>query len=169
MQHEIEHLYEDLTAERYWRAFLLEDSYREQWYGQLKLGIDWIDVNVQGSWPDLRIERRLHVVPDRDLPRPLKKLLRGAALVKEHGVLDVSAGTFTVNIILPVIGRLIDFYGTYRWEQLPSGTLRRTWHCRCDAKIPIVGTRIEKYLLDEMTSSQAQALAFNKRYFSAES
>lgn len=164
MEQRLEHRF-DVSAERFWRTYLLDEAYGRALYDHLRLKIAHKAVRQQGEGPDLVISRELHLLPDRDVPSALAKLLKGATLVKEQGHFDARARRFEVNVELPVIGRLVDFTGRYSWSDGLSEGFVRVWEGHCVARVPLVGRALERYFLGEVETSLAEAHAFTNSWF----
>lgn len=148
------------SSERFWSVVLLDPAYQDALYRELRLKIEHCAIEREEGAGGLRLRRELHLTPDRELPGALRKLVRGAALVKERASFDAQAGRMTIEIELPVIGPWVDFRGTYTWRMVGPGQLQRDWDAHCRARIPLVGRQIEAYLLGEMRASFEQGYRF---------
>ncbi|MBK8482694.1 MAG: DUF2505 domain-containing protein [Proteobacteria bacterium] len=155
----IEHTFA-ASAERFWSMVLLDPDYQDALYRALRLKIEHCAIEREDGEGGLRLRRELHLTPDRELPSALRKLVRGAALVKERASFDAQAGRMTIEIELPVIGAWVDFRGTYTWRMVGPARLQRDWDARCRARLPLVGRQIETYLLGEMRTSFEQGYRF---------
>jgi len=95
----------------------------------------------------------------------LDKLMRGANLVTEHADYDARAGRLISTVELPVIGPRVDFGGRYTWQPTDRGSgIRRVYEGWCDAGIPLVGRKVEKFLLQETRESFGQVYDFTSRF-----
>ena len=66
---------------------------------------------------------------------------------------------------LPVIGARVDLGGRYTWQPLDGGErMRRVYQGWCDAGIPVVGGKVEKFLLQETQESFDQVFDFTTRF-----
>lgn len=166
MKHTIEHVF-DTSPERLWEVFFFDETYGRGLYERLRLRVARRELQREGEGASLIVRRKLHLNPERELPAALRRLLQGASTVRETGEFNAALRRYSVKIELPVIGNLVDFGGEYTWETLPNGQLRRIWRGRCDAKIPLIGGRLEAHLLGEIEQSMAENFAFTRDYLRA--
>lgn len=158
MNQTIEQSY-DVSPERFWDVFLFDEAYSRALYEHLKLNVQKREVE-RGE----RVRRVVHMMPERNVPRLVDKLLMGASLVKERGEYDPDRQRMTIEIELPVVGSRVRFGGTYSSVSGGSGGFRLVWQTYCEARIPLVGGRLERYLLDEVKQSFADQYVFTKRW-----
>lgn len=166
VKHTIEHVF-DTSPERLWEVFFFDETYGRGLYERLRLRVARSELQREGEGEALIVRRKLHLNPERELPATLRRLLQGTSTVKETGEFNAALGRYSVTIELPVIGNLVDYGGEYTWETLPSGQVRRIWRGRCDARIPLVGGRLEAYLLGEIEKSLAENFAYTREYLRA--
>lgn len=152
-----------LAPDAFWQLFLVDDAFRDAFYAHLALELEHLDIKTHGEGDDLVIERDIEMTPRRDLPGFLKKVLAGASKVREKGRYSARERTYSVEIVLPVIGRRVDFTGVYSWPASERET-QRHWLARCHARIPLFGGRLESYLLSEVQKSHAAGAEFTRRY-----
>lgn len=148
---------------RFWRVTLLDSDYLEGLYEHLSLKIEDLELFHEGSGDDLVVRRTLRYVAERQKPGVLDKLMRGANLVTEHADFDARAGRLISTVELPVIGSRVDFGGRYTWQPLDGG-IRRVYQGWCDAGIPLVGRKVEQFLLQETRDSFDQVYDFTSRF-----
>lgn len=151
-------------ALRFWQVTLLDEDYQRGLYQHLALKIEHRELVSEGQGEDLRVRRTLHYVAQRNTPALLKKVLGGTNLVKEHTDFDARAGRMVNTVELPVIGSRVDFGGHYRWESLPGERLHRVYQGWCKARIPLVGRKLETFLLEETRRSFDQVHEFTHRW-----
>lgn len=163
MRQTIEHVF-DTSPERLWEVFFFDDDFARGLYERMKLRVDHRELQREGQGETLIVRRKLHIVPDREVPGVLKKLLSGASTVKETGEFNAALRRYSVKIEVPVIGSMVDYGGEYTWETLPSGQTRRVWTGRCEARIPLISAKVEKYLLGEIEQSMADNYAYTKQW-----
>lgn len=155
----------DAGPERFWRVTLLDEDYLQGLYEFLSLKIEHKEIVSEGEGDDLVVRRTLHYVAERRKPGVLDKLMRGANLVKEHADFDARAGRLISTVELPVIGPRVDFGGRYSWQPLDGGRrMRRDYVGWCDVGIPLVGRKVQKFLVEETRQSFDQVYDFTRRF-----
>lgn len=171
MRHTIEHVF-DTSPERLWEVFFFDEAYARGLYERLRLRVERRDLQHEGSGDTLIVRRKLVIVPERELPPALRRLMAGAAsygvtratAVTETSEFNAALRRYSVRIDLPMIGAMVDYGGDYTWESLPSGQLRRVWTGRCEARIPLVSAKIEQFLLGEVERSLADGAVYTRQY-----
>lgn len=159
MEQRIEHIFETTPA-RFWNTFLLDEAFRKAVYAHMNLKIARLELQHDGDGDALSVQRTIEIVPERNAPAFLQKLLAGASLVKEVGIYDAQKQEMTVSIELPVIGKRVEFGGRYTWEVLGENRFKRIWVGYCNARIPLLGKKLESYLLDEVQQTLDQVHGF---------
>ena len=152
-----------IAPRAFWQLFLLDDDFRAAFYEHLALDLEHLDIKTHGEGDDLVIERDIEMTPHRDLPGFLKKALSGASKVRERGRYSARERKYEVEIVLPVIGRRVDFRGVYTWADSDHET-RRTWRATCNARIPLFGGKLESFLLGQVEDSHQRGALFTERY-----
>ena len=163
MRQTIEHVF-DTSPARLWEVFFFDEAYARGLNERLRLRVERRELQHEGSGDTLIVRRKLQFVPDRELPPVLKRLFSGASSVKETGEFNAALRRYSVKIELPMIAAMVDYGGDYTWETLPSGQVRRVWHGRCEARIPLVGAKLEAYLLAELERSLGEGAGFTRQY-----
>ncbi|PCC66880.1 Protein of unknown function [Nannocystis exedens] len=166
MRHTIEHVF-DTSPERLWEVFFFDEDYARGLYERMRLTVVRRDLQREGEGPNLIVRRKLQLAADRELPGALKRLFQGTSTVTEIGEFNAALRRYSVTIQVPVIGNLVDYGGEYTWDILPSGQLRRVWKGHCDARIPLVGGKLEAYLLGEIEKSMAENFAYTRDWLKA--
>lgn len=163
VRHTIEHVF-DTSPERLWEVFFFDEAYARGLNERMRLRVEHRELQHEGRGDTLIVRRKLHIVPDRELPPVLRRLFSGASTVKESGEFNAALRRYSVKIELPVIGAMVDYGGDYTWETLPSGQVRRVWNGRCEARIPLVGGKLEAYLIGELERSLADGALYTRQY-----
>jgi hypothetical protein len=166
VKHTLEHVL-DTSPERLWEVFFFDEAYAQGLQERLRLRVVRRELQHEGSGATRIVRRTLHMAPERELPAVLRRLVGEGSVVKETGEFNAALRRYSVDIALPVIGDLVRYGGEYTWDTLPSGQLRRIWSGRCEAKIPLVGGKIEAFLLAELERSLATAYAYTREYLRA--
>ena len=163
MRQTIEHVF-DTSPARLWEVFFFDEAYARGLNERLRLRVERRELQHEGSGDTLIVRRKLQFVPDRELPPVLKRLFSGASSVKETGEFNAALRRYSVKIELPMIAAMVDYGGDYTWDTLPSGQVRRLWSGRCEARIPLIGARVEAYLLGELERSLSEGALYTRQY-----
>lgn len=162
MQYTIEDTF-DVSAERYWEVFFSEEYNAALWPA---LDVDWtlLELDRQGEGKDLVIRRRARLVPRREVPKALQKLVSGTISYEEHNVYRASASAMETNTIPSFGADRIDNHGTYSVEPLGENKCKRVWKGVCKCKIPLIGGKVEDFLVGQVRESYGKATEFTRRW-----
>jgi len=163
MLHTIEQRFE-VPAERLWQVFFFDDAFAAGLAERLRVRVSDSELQHEGAGPTLLIHRRRSLTPTRVLPAAVDRLLGSQRTIVESGEFSAQHRRYSVKLELPRIAARVRCEGEYTWESLPEGGLRRIWHGCCEARIPVVGPTIERYVLAEIENSLAEAHAFTCRW-----
>ena len=163
MLHTIEHRFE-VPAERLWQVFFFDDAFGQALAERLRLRVSDSELQHEGAGPTLLVHRRRSLTPTRVLPAAIDRLIGAQRTIVESGDFSAQHRRYSVKLELPRIGGRVRCDGEYTWDALPEGGLRRVWQGRCEARIPVVGPAIERYLLAEIANSMAETHAFTSRW-----
>jgi hypothetical protein len=159
MDYRIEHDFKS-SADAVQQATFFDETFCRQLYQHLKLQIESFETRSETNAGGERVIRDLKFVAERQASGPLAKLLKGQSLVTQRETFDCAAKTLKVEIQLPVIGKRVEMGGLYTWQDLGDNGCRRTWAGYCSASIPLLGRKIERFLVDETHTSMAQTFDF---------
>jgi hypothetical protein len=163
MQYRIEDTF-DVSPAYYWETFFSEEFNRELWP---YLNIEWslIRFERRGEGENLVIDREQRLTPRREVPKLIQKFVDGAISYVEKNHLVARDNRVEVETISTFAADKIINKGIYRLEPLGPKQVRRVWDAICECKIPLVGGKIEKYLVDEVKQSYAKTTEFTRRWF----
>jgi hypothetical protein len=164
MEQHLQHEFPSIEADDFWQMYFLDEQYGQALHRHLALRLEKSEIETRGEGDTLHIVRKTEMVPDRNIPVVIDKVLKGARVVKECSTYDAKTKTMTLTVGIPTIGRLIDYGGQYRWTDRAGGGFVRTWKGYCNAKIPLVGRKFERFLLDEMEKGLQNAFEFTVEY-----
>jgi hypothetical protein len=159
MLHTIEHRFE-VPAARLWQVFFFDDAFGDALAEHLRLRVSESELQHEGVGPTLLVRRRRSLTPTRVLPTPLDRLIGAQRTVTESGDFSAQQRRYTVTLELPALGSRVRCDGEFTWETLADGGLRRVWRGRCDARVPVLGPTIERYLLAEIATNLSESHAF---------
>lgn len=163
MLHTIEQRFE-VPAERLWQVFFFDDAFGEALAEHLHLRVSDSELQHEGQGPTLLVHRRRSLTPTRTLPATIDRLLGAQRTIVETGDFSALHRRYSVRLELPRIGGRVRCDGEYTWQPLADGGLQRVWQGRCEARIPVVGPAIERYLLAEIANTLAETHAFTGRW-----
>ena len=118
---------------------------------------------VSRAIEDRTIERAVKVGPDREVPKPVAKVI-GANKIEytEHLKYTFGAHQGSWYTISSIMSDKVDTRGTFGFEELPDGVLR--W---VDGEIKVkifgVGGLVEKFIVADIERSYQQAADFTQR------
>jgi hypothetical protein len=162
MQYVIENTF-DVSAKRYWEVFFSED-YAAGLFPHLE--IDWklLKFEKQGEGDDLVIIREAELTPHRQPPKVLQKLITTKIKYVESNVYTASKSEMTTKITPNFGADRVSNGGVYKVEPLGPDKCKRVWEGVCTCKIPLIGGRIEDYLVGEVKESYRGATTFTRKW-----
>lgn len=162
MEYRIEDTF-DCSAERYWEIFF-SDEYNAGLWPALDIVRELLAFERKGEGPSLRIHREQRLVPQREVPGFIKKLVSGAITYVEKNDF-VAADNLMRTVTIPGFAAdRITTTGTYRLEPLGESRCKRIWDGVCECRIPLVGGKVEKQLVDEVRESYRRATDFTRKW-----
>lgn len=141
----------DGSAGDYWWTFFSDECTREQYEA---VGVRDFDV-IERTDDGQRVVRVVRVTPARELPGFIRKLTGASLSYTERTELDRIAGTATTEVTPATLGGRITVRGTHRIEALSGDRIERVFSGAIEARVPLVGGRIESAILADMESSYA--------------
>lgn len=163
MLHTIEQRFE-VPAERLWQVFFFDDEFSAALAERLRVRVSDSELQHEGAGPTLLIHRRRSLTPTRVMPAVVDRLLGVQRTIVESGDFSAQHRRYSVKIELPRVGARVRCDGEYTWESLPGGGVQRIWQGCCEARIPVIGPTIERYVLGEIEHSLAETFAFTSRW-----
>jgi hypothetical protein len=162
MEYRIEDSF-DLCAERYWEMFFSEEYNAAMW-PTLDIGREQLVFERSGEGPDTRIHREQRLVPQREVPRFIKRLVSGAITYVEKNDFTAADNVMKTVTIPGFASDRIRTTGTYRLEPLGPSKVKRVWEGVCECKIPLLGGKVEKHLVEEVRESYRRATVFTRQW-----
>jgi len=159
----IEHLF-DVSPERLWQVHFFDAEHERGLHDRLRLRAVERELQYEGAGETLVVHRRVRLLVERTPPVVLGRLLGAGKVVTETGDFSAAHRRYSVTLALPMLAGSVRCDGEYTWDTLPGGATRRVWQGRCEARIPLVGSTLERYLLAEIENSLAEAHAFTRRW-----
>ena len=141
------------TREHYWRAFFDDACTREQYD---LIGVRAFEVKDRRDDGETLV-RTLRVLPARDFPAFMRKLFGTSLGFTETTTWYRSEGRAETRVTPDMMAARIDITGTHSVIDTPSGGLARVFSGQIAIAIPLVGTRIERLVHDDLEKSYVQS------------
>jgi hypothetical protein len=162
MEYRIEDTF-DASAERYWEIFF-SDEYNAALWPALDIQRELLVFDRKGEGAELRIHREQRLVPQREVPGFIKTLVSGAITYVEKNDFVAADNAMRTVTIPGFAADRITTTGTYRLEPLGANRCKRIWEGVCECRIPLVGGKVEKQLVDEVRESYRRATDFTRKW-----
>lgn len=153
----------DTSLEHYWQVFF-DDAYNAELYKRLKVGREVLEVKQEGEGESLVIRRKVKLSPQREVPALVAKFVKGAITYTEQGVFTARTNTLEVVTIPGFMAEQLTTRGTYKVQSLGPTKVRRTWDGEISCKIPLLGGKVEKHIVDEVTASYRDTTEFTRKW-----
>lgn len=166
MQHAIQQVFA-ATPERLWDTYFFDEAFNQGLHARLGLQVDDRSLQHEGTGASLVVRRRQRYTARRALPllpAPLRRMIGPGTTIIETGDFCARRRRFSLGLELPGVLRIVDCGGEFTWETLPDGQLQRTWHGRCESRLPILGDRLARYVLGEIEGSLVESHVFLARW-----
>jgi len=159
MRFSVEHVFRGITLAEYERLYFDED------FNVALCAAVRLSRNVKkNTRSDEAISRIVKVGPDREIPKPVQKVL-GVERIEYEEHVDYRFGTFkgrwqTIPGVLP---NKVKSEGSFSFTETAGG-VRRLVEGDIEVRILGVGSVIEKFIVSDVEKSYADAAAFTQRY-----
>jgi hypothetical protein len=139
----------DATPEEFWRVFHHE-PYNVELYQ--RIGVKERTV-LDRSEDDATIKWAVRIVPKRDLPSLIKKVIGGDLGYTEISTYHKGKNSIDVRVEPTLMKERTKIQGVYTVAALGPRRIRRTFEGDIHFDMPIVGKKIEATVLDDMRRS----------------
>lgn len=153
----------ETTPQRYWEVFF-DEEYNRRLFEALKIGREVLEDRREGEGDALEIRRKLRLTPQREVPAALQRFVKGAIAYVEDNHFRARTNAMEVVTTPSMLADSIVTRGTYRLEVAGPRRVRRIWDGEVSVKIPLVGGKAEKMLVDEVTASYKATTDFTRRW-----
>lgn len=153
----------DTSLEHYWRVFW-DDAYNLELYKRLRVGREVLEVKQEGEGEALVIRRKVKLSPQREVPALIAKFVKGAITYTEQGVFTARTNTLEIVTIPGFMADQMTTRGTYRVQSLGPAKVRRTWDGEISCKVPLLGGKVEKHIVEEVTVSYRDTTDFTRTW-----
>jgi hypothetical protein len=153
----------ETTVDGYWEMFF-SDDYNDGLWEFLDIDREQVEFRKEGEGADEVIHRRQKLVPRREVPKVLKKVVGDAIAYEEVNVFRRKASTMEVTTIPNFLSDKFDAKGTYEVKEIGPGRVIRIWEAYCSCKVPLVGGKIEQHIVGEVQDSYRRTTEFTRRW-----
>lgn len=153
----------ETTVDAYWEMFF-SDAYNAALWEALDIDRVQVEFRREGEGENEVIHRRQKLVPRREVPKVLKKIVGDAIAYEEINVFRRKTSTMEVTTIPNFLSEKFDAKGTYRVEEAGPGRVVRIWEAHTSCKVPLVGGKIEEHIVGEVRDSYARTTAFTRKW-----
>lgn len=160
-QRRIEHTF-DCDVETFWDELFLSEEFNKQLFLE-RLGFSRWELLKQEETAD-GVRRVVEASPStRDIPGPLKRVLKQGLGYREEGEWFRSKSEYTLRVTPNSLPDKLDISGEMR--VLPEGTgCRRIYDAHVTARIFAVSGLLESRMLDDIAESYEQSATFSREW-----
>ena len=159
MHFSVRHTFRGISREEYEQLYF-DESFNEALCSAVKLARDVQSIDRS----DAHIARVVKVGPDRQVPKPVAKILKADRIqYAEH--LDYKFGSFkgTWRTIPDILANKVVSEGTFAFQEANGGVLRVV-DGEIKVKILGVGGVVEKFIVGDVEKSYEDAARFTQRW-----
>ncbi|HLT36206.1 MAG TPA: DUF2505 domain-containing protein [Enhygromyxa sp.] len=151
------------TPDKYWDMFF-SDAYNEALWKHLDIDRQVIEFRREGQGAAEVIHRVQKLTPRRDVPSALRKLVKDAISYEERNVWRRADNAMEVVTIPNFFADKFTAKGVYKLEPVGPDKLRRIWKASCECRVPLVGGKVEKHVVDEVKRSYQATTIFTRKW-----
>lgn len=139
----------DAEPAQFWKVFFHE-AFNEDMYRRIKVKERRI---LKYEENDATILRDVKIMPERDLPGFMKKIVGGDFGYIEHNVIYKGKDSMDV-VIEPTLWKdKTKMSGVFKVEALAPGKCRRSFEGSVEVSVPLLGRKIEDFIVAEMKNA----------------
>lgn len=153
----------ETSIDGYWEMFF-SDAYNAALWEHLEIDRQQVEFRKEGDGDDRIVHRHQKLVPRREVPKVLKKIVGGAIAYDEINVFHRANSTMEVTTIPNFMGEKFDAKGQYIIKEAGPGRVVRIWDAYCSCTVPLVGGRIEQHVVGEVKDSYKRTTAFTRKW-----
>jgi hypothetical protein len=145
---------------RYWDIFF-DEAYNQALYA--RIGVKerrWLEMKdgpTTRSWV-------LRIIPQRDLPEFVKKIVKGDLGYVETSTLDKATNAIDCHIEPTLLKDKTKIHAIYKIEEIAPGRLRRSFAGDITVGIPLVGRKIEQFIISDIDRSYELTARFTSEW-----
>jgi len=139
----------DATPDEFWQVFFDEPFNVEQ-YKRIKVK----ERKLLSRKDDERgITFSQRILPERDLPSVVKKIVKGDLGYTENTVYTRATSSMEIEIVPTLFSDRTKMHASFKVEALPDGRCRRIYEGDINVRFAIFGGAIERAIYDDMSKS----------------
>jgi len=123
-----------------------------------------LEVKQEGEGEALVIRRQIKLTPQREVPALIARFVKGAITYTEQNVYTARTSAIDVVTIPGFMADALTTRGVYKVQALGPNKVRRTWDGDVVCKVPLLGGKIEKRIVEEVTSSYRDTTDFTRKW-----
>lgn len=150
----------DTEPEAFWRVFFHE-PYNTDMYQRIGVKENTL---IYKKEDDATIKFSRRIVPKRDLPGVIKKIVGGDLGYTETSTYYKGKNYMDVGIEPSLMREKTKIGGKYTITPLAPGKVRRVFEGDIKVAIPLVGGRVESVIIDDMTKSYDVAASVTREW-----
>jgi hypothetical protein len=139
----------DCDIPAFWKVFFNED-YNVEMYKRIKVKERKM---LERKEDDASVSFAVKIMPERDLPGVVKKIVGGDLGYTERSSLNKATNRMEVNIEPSLMKDRTTIKGVYWIEQIGPGKVRRTFEGDIEVDLPLVGRKVEATVLEDVKRS----------------
>lgn len=153
----------DTSVQHYWDVFF-DEAYGAALFKHLKVGREVLEVKREGEGDGLIIRRKIKLTPQREVPALVKSFVSGAITYTEQNVYTARTSAMDVVTTPGFMADKLLTRGVYKVQALGPDKVRRTWDGEISCKVPFVGGKVEKHIVEEVTQSYRDTTEFTRKW-----
>ena len=153
----------DVDVEGFWAMFF-SDEYNDALWPAIDVERTQAEFRREGEGDDEVIHRVVDLVPQRDVPAALKKIVKGAIGYQERNVFRRRDNTMEVVTIPTFFSDRFESTGTFKVVPAGEGRCRRVYAGKVACSVPLVGRKVERIVVDEVEQSYTRSTAFTRKW-----
>jgi hypothetical protein len=151
------------TPDKYWDMFF-SDAYNDALWKHLDIERQVIEFRREGEGASEVIHRTQKLTPRRDVPSALRKLVKDAISYEERNVWRRADNAMQVVTIPNFFADKFTAKGVYELRPVGPDKLQRIWKASCECRVPLVGGKVEKHVVEEVKRSYQATTIFTRKW-----
>lgn len=153
----------DTSPQRYWDVYF-DEAYSTELFKRLRIGREVLEVKREGEGEGLVIRRKVKLTPQREVPALVKSFVSGAITYTEQNVYTARTSSMEVVTTPGFLADKLLTRGVYKVQALGPHKVRRVWDGEISCKIPLLGGKVEKHIVEEVTQSYRDTTDFTRKW-----
>lgn len=154
----------DVSAARFWDVFF-DPEFDAALWPALDIDREVLRFDRSGEGSALEIHRELRLTPRREIPRMLRSFVTSAVSYVQKDHFRARDNLIETRTTPNFMADRIDNHGVFRLEVLGENRVKRIWTGHCSAKVPLVGGKVEAFLVEQIRDSYRKTTDFMRTWF----